>query len=47
MNLKSLGRYETGAKAALPVFKKFVKKVIKKKGRSSFPNSKKYKSGYG
>jgi len=28
---KSLGKYETGAKAALPVFKKFVKKVIKKK----------------
>jgi penicillin-binding protein 1A len=27
---KSLGRYETGAKAALPIFKKFVKNVIKK-----------------
>tara|TARA_B100001179_G_C18267212_1_gene265177 strand:- start:78 stop:536 length:459 start_codon:yes stop_codon:yes gene_type:complete len=27
----SLGRYETGAKAALPVFKKFVKQVVKKK----------------
>ncbi len=28
---KSLGKYETGAKAALPIFKKFVKNVIKKK----------------
>ena len=28
---KSLGKYETGAKAALPVFKKFVKNVVKKK----------------
>jgi len=28
---KSLGKYETGAKAALPVFKKFVKSVVKKK----------------
>ena len=28
---KSLGRYETGAKAALPVFKKFVKRVEKNK----------------
>jgi len=28
---KSLGRYETGAKAALPIFKKFVKKAVKKK----------------
>tara|TARA_Y100000590_G_scaffold217931_1_gene246870 strand:+ start:3329 stop:5755 length:2427 start_codon:yes stop_codon:yes gene_type:complete len=27
---KSLGRYETGAKAALPVFKKFVKSVVQK-----------------
>tara|TARA_B100001123_G_scaffold306048_1_gene341909 strand:+ start:1 stop:1068 length:1068 start_codon:yes stop_codon:yes gene_type:complete len=27
---KSLGKYETGAKAALPVFKKFVEKVVKK-----------------
>ena len=27
---KSLGRYETGAKAALPIFKKFVKNVVKK-----------------
>ena len=28
---KSLGKYETGAKAALPIFKKFVKQVVKKK----------------
>jgi len=28
---KTLGRYETGAKAALPVFEKFIKKVVKKK----------------
>jgi len=28
---KTLGRYETGAKAALPIFKKFVKRAVKKK----------------
>ncbi len=28
---KSLGRYETGAKAALPIFKKFIERVVKKK----------------
>ena len=28
---ESLGRYETGAKAALPIFKNFIKKVVKKK----------------
>ena len=28
---KSLGKYETGAKAALPIFKKFIKNVVKKK----------------
>ena len=33
---KSLGKYETGAKAALPVFKKFVKKVVKKKDALPF-----------
>jgi len=27
---KTLGRYETGAKAALPIFKKFVQEVVKK-----------------
>ena len=33
---KSLGRYETGAKAALPIFKKFVKNVIKKRDALPF-----------
>ena len=33
---KSLGKYETGAKAALPIFKKFVKKVVKKKDALPF-----------
>ena len=33
---KSLGRYETGSKAALPVFKKFVKNVVKKKDALPF-----------
>ena len=33
---KSLGRYETGAKAALPIFKKFVKKIVKKKDALPF-----------
>ena len=33
---ETLGKYETGAKAALPVFKKFVVKVIKKKDALPF-----------
>jgi penicillin-binding protein 1A len=33
---KSLGKYETGAKAALPIFKKFIKRVIKKKDALPF-----------
>jgi len=33
---KSLGKYETGSKAALPIFKKFIKKVIKKKDALPF-----------
>jgi len=33
---KTLGKYETGAKAALPVFKKFVKTVVKKKDALPF-----------
>ena len=33
---KSLGKYETGAKAALPIFKKFVKQVVKKKDARPF-----------
>ena len=28
---RTLGKYETGAKVALPIFKKFVKRVVKKK----------------
>ena len=36
MNRKSLGRYETGAKAALPIFKKFVENVVKKKDARPF-----------
>jgi len=33
---ESLGKYETGAKAALPIFKKFVENVIKKKDSKPF-----------
>ncbi len=33
---KSLGKYETGAKAALPIFEKFVKNVVKKKNARPF-----------
>ena len=33
---KTLGKYETGAKAALPIFKKFVKKVVRKKDALPF-----------
>ena len=33
---KTLGRYETGAKAALPIFKKFVKNVVIKKDALPF-----------
>ena len=33
---KPLGRYETGAKTAMPVFKDFVKKAIKKKDARPF-----------
>ncbi len=38
---KSLGKYETGAKAALPIFKKFVENVVKKKEALPFkvPNN--------
>ena len=32
----TLGKYETGAKAALPIFKKFVEKVVKKKDALPF-----------
>ncbi len=33
---ESLGKYETGAKAALPIFKRFVKNVVKKKDAHPF-----------
>jgi penicillin-binding protein 1A len=33
---QSLGRYETGAKAALPIFKKFIANVIKKRDALPF-----------
>jgi len=33
---KTLGKYETGSKAALPIFKKFIKKVVKKKDALPF-----------
>ena len=33
---RSLGKYETGAKAALPIFKKFVKNIVKKKDALPF-----------
>ena len=32
----NLGKYETGAKAALPIFKKFVESVVKKKEARPF-----------
>jgi penicillin-binding protein 1A len=35
-NPKPLGRYETGAKTALPIFKNFVKKAVKKKEARPF-----------
>jgi penicillin-binding protein 1A len=35
-NPKSLGRYETGAKTALPIFKSFVKSAIKKEDARPF-----------
>tara|TARA_B100000780_G_scaffold273632_1_gene237465 strand:- start:524 stop:1318 length:795 start_codon:yes stop_codon:yes gene_type:complete len=34
---KTLGKYETGAKAALPVFKKFVRQALYKNEFKSFP----------
>ena len=35
-NPKSLGRFETGAKTALPIFKKFVKNAVKKEDARPF-----------
>ena len=40
---KSLGKYETGAKTAIPVFEKFVKKAINKKDARPFKVSKNIK----
>jgi len=36
-NPKSLGKYETGAKAALPIFKNFIKKALYKEDFKQFP----------
>ena len=33
---QSLGKHETGAKTAMPIFKNFVKKAIKKKNARPF-----------
>ena len=35
-NPTSLGRYETGAKTALPIFKSFIKNAVKKKDARPF-----------
>ena len=35
-NPKSLGRYETGAKTALPIFKSFIKNAVKKEDARPF-----------
>jgi penicillin-binding protein 1A len=40
-NPKPLGKYETGSKAALPIFKEFVKKAIKKSEARPFKVPKK------
>ena len=39
-NPKSLGRYETGSKTALPIFKNFIKKVVKKSDARPFKAAK-------
>ena len=39
-NPKPLGRYETGSKTALPIFKEFVKKVVKKSDARPFKAAK-------
>ena len=39
-NPKSLGRYETGSKTALPIFKNFIKKVVKKSEARPFKAAK-------
>ena len=40
---KSLGRYETGSKAALPIFKAFIKNAVKKKDARPFKVAKNIK----
>ena len=40
---KSLGRYETGAKTAMPIFKSFIKKTIKKSDARPFKIAKNIK----
>ncbi len=40
---KSLGRYETGSKAALPIFKVFIKNAVKKKDARPFKVAKNIK----
>ncbi len=42
-NPKSLGKYETGAKTALPIFKKFIKQSIRKKDARPFKVAKNIK----
>jgi penicillin-binding protein 1A len=39
-NPKPLGRYETGSKTALPIFKEFIKKVVKKSDARPFKAAK-------
>ena len=41
-NPKSLGKYETGSKAALPIFKDFVKNVLYKEDFKEFKIPKEY-----
>ena len=40
---KSLGRYETGAKTAMPIFKSFIKKTVKKADARPFKIAKNIK----
>ena len=40
---KSLGRYETGAKTAMPIFKSFIKKTVKKSDARPFKIAKNIK----
>ena len=41
-NPKSLGKYETGSKAALPIFKDFVKKTLFEEDFKEFKIPKEY-----